>query len=464
MRYAISLAALLWCAAARGDTFDIPDTPAGRFFKTFLTAYNSADPVQIERYNTLYKGTLPPKAWIERHADTGDLRPVRIEQSEPNRLTLLLSTTETDDFYREVVEMDPADPMRKVVFSQASAERPVEFAIPRLSRSGVTGALDRRAAELVAAGKFTGTMMVEHGGKILTQRAWGVADRSRNIPVTLDTKFRIGSDSKMFTAIAVLQLVEAGKLSLDGTVGKYLPDYPSSAFAREVTIRQLLTHTGGAGDIFGPEFDAHQAELRTNADYVKLFGARDPDHSEQGQKAYSNYGFVLLGHIVEHVSGEDYYDYVRRHVFEPAGMTSTGSLPENESVPLRAPGYTHDGDKLVDNASTLPYRGMAAGGGYSTAGDLIRFARALQAGKLISKAMLEQATRAQNPDRWYGLGFEIHGEGAAAYWGHGGGAPGMNAAFRVYPASDTVIVALSNIDPPGADLLADFYANRMPAN
>ena len=146
--------------------------------------------------------------------------------------------------------------------------------------------------------------------------------------------------NKMFTAVATLQLVEAGKLALDDPVGKHLRGYPNSEVATKVTVRHLLTHTGGTGDIFGPEYDPNRLQLREHADYVKLYGSRAPNFPPGSRFEYSNYGFVLLGAIIEAVSGESYYDYVREHVFGPAGMTSTDSLPESVEVPNRSIGYT----------------------------------------------------------------------------------------------------------------------------
>lgn len=177
---------------------------------------------------------------------------------------------------------------------------------------------------------------------------------------------------------------------------------------------------------------------------------------------YSNYGFVLLGVLIEQVSGASYYDYVGDNVFRRAGMTSTGSLPESEDVPNRAVGYTRPspGGAWVPNTDTLPWRGTAAGGGYSTVGDLLRFAQALSSGTLISKATLAEATRPHRQQ--YGYGFEVQGEGPLRSYGHGGGAPGMKGELRVFPQLGYVVVSLSNLDPPAASELVDFFALRMP--
>ena len=210
----------------------------------------------------------------------------------------------------------------------------------RTTEADAVAALSNRAEELARTGEFSGAVLVARHGKVLLQDAWGRADRKPGTPNTVRTKFRLGSMNKMFTAVATLQLVEAGKLALDDPIGKHLPDYPNRELASKVTVRHLLTHTGGTGDIFGPEYDEHRLKLRDHGDYVDLYGSRPLAFEPGSRWAYSNYGFILLGALIEAASGVSYYDYVREHVFRPAGMTSTDSLPESEAVPGRAVGYT----------------------------------------------------------------------------------------------------------------------------
>lgn len=458
----VSLAPAAPQPPAKPDMASIPDTPAGRFVSTWLDAINSADVETIENYNRLYHRESPPKTWIDMHEMLGRLTPMRVDATSTNEITVLFAAERGDAFWKDVVSIDPADPMKILYAGLSTVDRPPEFAIPRVPRAELDQMMARHLAQDVAEDRFAGTIMVQRHGKLIYQSASGLADRAAKIPVTMDTKFRIGSANKMFTAVAVLQLVEQGKLMLDSPVGTYLADYPNTEFAKTVTIRQLLSHTGGAGDIFTPEYDAQRLQVKTLADYVALFGNRAPDTSEDGKKEYANYGFVLLGRIVEVVSGQNYYDYVRDHIFAPAGMTNTGSLPEEVQVPLRSHGYTKGEDgALVDNADTLPYRGSAAGGGYTTAGDMIRFGDALLAGNLISNDMLAQASSPQRPDGWYGFGFWIAGTGPTGNWGHGGGAPGMNSALRIFPELDAIVIALANLDPLAADNEADYYSNRM---
>ena len=227
-----------------------------------------------------------------------------------------------------------------------------------------------------------------------------------------------------------------------------------------MTIRQLLTHTGGTGDFFGPEFDERRLSLKTHDDYVRLFGERAPTHPPGTEPRYSNYGFLLLGKIIEQVSGKSYYDYIDAHVFSPAGMRDSGSSPEEVAVPGRAVAYMRQDGAWTDAADTLPYRGTAAGGGYSTAGDLLKFARALLEGKLLSPELLAEATRNQTP--WYGYGFMAREQEGVRMFGHAGGAPGMNGDLRIYPDLGVVVVGLANVDPPAADRLVGYYLLRMP--
>jgi CubicO group peptidase (beta-lactamase class C family) len=280
------------------------------------------------------------------------------------------------------------------------------------------------------------------------------------------------------------QLIQAGRVHPAAPVGAYLADYPNRDVATKVTIHHLLTHTGGTGDIFGPQFNAKRAELKTIGDYVTLYGARGLDFEPGSQWRYSNYGFMLLGAIVEKVSGKTYYDYVREHVFVPAGMTATDSEPESEAVPNRSIGYTKtprppapglppvaptsDPRAWRPNTDTLPYRGTSAGGGYSTAGDLVRFANALLANKLLDAKHTELVTtgKVDLPGGMgggrYGYGFQDQVAGDTRWIGHGGGAPGMNGELIIYPRSGYIIVALANLDPPAASRQAQFIGNRLP--
>jgi D-alanyl-D-alanine carboxypeptidase len=265
----------------------------------------------------------------------------------------------------------------------------------------------------------------------------------------------------------VLQLVQAGKLRLDVPIGTYLPDYPNAELASKVTLHHLLTHTGGTGDIFGSEFTAHRSELRTTEDYLRLYGTRGLRFEPGTQWEYSNYGFLLLGAVIERVGGTSYYDHVAARVLAPAGMTATGFAPEDSLVPGRSVGYMRQpSGALVSNAPTLPYRGTSAGGGYSTVGDFARFAGALRGRVLLDSANTTLLLGGKVPvgqGSQYAYGFfdrVVHGR---RFVGHTGGAPGMSGDLEFEPNGGYVVVVLSNFDSPGAIQIAGFILDRLPA-
>ncbi len=462
----LTLASLaLPAARAAAADAELPKTPVGKVFAAWLAAFNSADAAQLRAFDAAYprEGPTPPVEDRLRFREmTGGFTVVRIEKSEPLSLVALLQERSSETVARLEMKVSAAEPPKLLVSKLEATPRPADLAIPRLKEAAALAALNRHAGELAEKDEFSGVVLVARHGEVVLQKAWGLANRETRTPNTLDTRFRIGSMNKMFTAVSVLQLVEAGKLSLDDPIGKILPDYPNQDVAAKVTVRNLLTHTGGTGDIFGPDFDKNRLTLREHGDYLKLYGARGLTHEPGAEFEYSNYGFVLLGAVIEKVTGMSYYDYVRSHVFQPAGMTSTDSLPEAEAVPNRSTGYMKEKGKWVPNTDTLPVRATSAGGGYSTAGDLLRFAQALESGKLISKASLAAATTPFKEH--YGFGFGIQGEGPLRSFGHGGGAPGMNGELRIFPELGTVVVCLSNLDPPAATRLADFFTLRMPAS
>jgi D-alanyl-D-alanine carboxypeptidase len=346
--------------------------------------------------------------------------------------------------------------------------RALNLVLHRMTEADALKALSARADKLAREDELSGAVLVAKDDRVLFRHTYGLADRKRRIPNTMRTRFRIGSMNKMFTAVATLQLVEAGKVKLTAPLGTYLPDYPNRDVATKVTIHQLLTHTGGTGDIFGPDFDAHRNELRTLADYIKLYGKRELEFKPGSRWAYSNYGFLLLGAIIEKVTGHSYYNYVQAHVYAPAGMTRTGSLPENQAIAGRSIGYTRPPGTTawVPNTDTLPYRGTPAGGGYSTVEDLARFAHALLGHRLLSpdttKLLITGKVKA-GPGARYAYGFEDARDADGNGWvGHGGGAPGINGDLRIYPKSGYVVAVLANIDPPAAQRIAEYLDPRLP--
>ena len=445
------------------------ETPAAeQQAKAWLIAFNSGDRATLLEF--LNKNRPSDAAQIDGlmgfRAQTGGFELIKAEESTPARFAALVKEKASDQFARIEIEVEPDAAHRISKMELRAIPRPPEFAIPRVSESDAIGLFRKHLEADNAADSFSGTALVAKDGKIVFEQAYGLADREKKTPNQINTQFRIGSMNKMFTAVSIMQLVQAGKIQLSDAFGKYLPDYANKEMASKVTIEQLLSHTGGTGDFFGPEFDAHRLELKTLQDYVKLYEKR-PLKFEPGTKwEYSNYGFLLLGVVIEKVSGGSYYDYVREHVFKPAGMTMTDSLPENEAVPGRSVGYMQPGaGPLTPNIDTLPWRGTSAGGGYSTVEDLFRFGLALENHKLLDAAHSDMLVTGK-PDRpggeRYGYGFAIRNEGGVRCYGHGGGAPGMNGDLSVCPTSGYIIAVLANLDPPAADRSSQYISARLP--
>jgi len=301
----------------------------------------------------------------------------------------------------------------------------------RLAEPQLVAALEAHLDSLAASDRFSGVVVLVRGDTRVFQRAYGMADREAGARNGLDTRFNLGSINKAFTAIAIRQLAKAGKLALTDRLIQHLPDYPNRDVAERVTIAQILEHTSGiGGNIFAAPPGGSRNDLRTTARFLALF-AHEPLQFEPGSRQqYSNAGYVVLGAVIERLSEMSYYDYVRANVFGPSGMTSTGSYAKDSLPPNTAVGYTRGGPgseargPLRRNTETLPGRGSSAGGGYSTAEDLLRFARAVREGRIQG--------------------------GPPGGMGVAGGAPGINAILETGIAGYD-LVALANLDPPAAE-------------
>ncbi len=322
------------------------------------------------------------------------------------------------------------------------------------------------------AGDFSGVVLVGQGSEAVYQAAYGLADRALGTPNTVETRFNLASLDKMFTGVAVMQLVERGLLSVETRVGNILPDYPERQVAAQVTVHQLLTHTSGLGDYFdSPLLPAGLSELDGLDDYFRLF-ADEPLLSTPGTATrYSNSGFIVLGLIVERITGMSYTDYVREHIFVPAGMASTGSFAQDEDFLPRAIGYTtadfagDDTGVLAENWPLLPLRGGSAGGGYSTAGDLFHFGRALVGHALLlaetTRLTLAGKVQTANPAMTFAYGFMDRIEAGQRVVGHGGGYAGITNSFSFYPASTYTVVILSNMGTGAMELISYLAENTL---
>ena len=426
-------------AAVDGD-----DAAARAFHAKYIQGAPDAPPVD---------GAAPFFAGLRD--DTGGFVPRRIVEPATCRV---LAQRRADGLWSEIA-LSVADG-HVVDFAlgpglPAAADAPPPRDDEELARQLIAVA-DRRAA----SGRFSGSVVVSHRGKVVLARAWGLASRAYGVANRPDTRFNLGSMNKMFTAVSVLQLVEQGKVSLDDTVGKWLTDWPNADVRDKVTIRMLLTHSSGLGSYWNDEFERRKLGIRAVADYFPTFAEEPLQFAPGARFGYSNAGFIVLGAIVEKASGQDYFDYVRQHVYAPAGMNHTDCYDLADDIPDLAIGYTHQGPRERDprrwfnNLFLHVVKGGPAGGGYSTGPDLVRFAGALRGGVLLrpeSLAMMsaKQIATEDPAGAGYGFGMQRWDVRGHLAFGHTGGFPGIDASLAIVPDGDWVIAVLSNQDLGG---------------
>src|SRR5687767_6848595 len=336
MRHALAFTFLLFTCTASAQS--VPER--------WIEAYNSGSAATMEAFaKTNYSPSLlERRSADERRAmyeqirsqhgrlEVDDIRmrggtarlAVRPERGQPLRLTF---------------QMEPNPPNRIVMLSiDVNDGQQEKSPLPPFEPGAdFNASLDAYLKKI----DFSGAVLIAKGDEIHFEKAYGLASRRFNVPNKITTRFDIGSITKDFTKVAIGQLAQSGKLEVTDTIGKHLPDYPNKDVRDRVTIEQLIRNTSGLGDIFTPEYFAlSRMRLRKLADYVPIF-ADDPLHFEPGtNRRYSNYGYIVLGLIIEAVSGESYYDYVKRHIFDPAGMTASGFFESDKVVPDVAIGHT----------------------------------------------------------------------------------------------------------------------------
>lgn len=307
--------------------------------------------------------------------------------------------------------------------------------------------------ELASNDQFAGAVLIAKGDQVIFKKAVGLASRRFGVPNKLDTKFNIGSMNKMFTAVAVLQLVEQKKLSLSDPLSKFVgPDWLPSEFAKQIQIQHLLCHTSGLGDYFTDKFwKSSRREFRNLDDFKPLVVTKTLAFDPGTKQAYSNSGMLLLGAVVEKVSGQTYYDYVKEHVYQTAGMSNSGCFEMDKPVPNLAIGYYHEEgeeEEWTNNLFMHTLRGGPAGGGFSTVEDLYRFSRALVGYKLLNKKHTKMLVTPKPNSPNYGFGFELENTPIGRIVGHSGGFPGIHAKLEIVDSGFTIVV-LSNTDRAG---------------
>lgn len=391
------------------------------------------------------------RALIERlRKDFGQLEAEEIKRLDPGRVSIAI-TGSTGAKGTLVLGHEPEPPFRitamEVRLGGDEDEVPSLPPVPvrgDMAPRELAAAVDGYVARLAGDGKFSGTVLVARDGETVFEKAYGLANRSDNIPNRMQTRFNVGSINKAYTRIAIGQLAAAGKLSLDDALGEHLPDH-ANADARKATIQQLLDHTAGLGDFMGPDFQPISKDrFRSNHDYYSFVAPRPLTFQPGEGRAYCNACYVALGEIIERVSGMPYEQYIGRHVFEPAGMRGAGFFAADAIVPDVAIGYTDlfpGGTR--SNVLTRGAAGSAAGSSYATAADLLAFNNALREGKLLDP----------RGTAWFFGAAEPFAGRVEAPWMGAGGTQGVNAVLAA--GGRWTVIALANIDPPAAEALGE---------
>jgi len=462
-----------------------PLSPQERICALLVDSINNGRKAKIQQFLDSYlsKRALEEKPLQDHlsllqkvHDQSGGVDVMKVERPEPNPFVIRVKSRSGEHWARVFLFLDKIEANRIATFGFIPLLDPSgyeELPWSEKSSRGADGSVEiekhvKRAGEKDI---FSGVVLVSAKNKTMTSMAVGFANQSFNIPNRIDTKFNIGSIDKMFTSLSIAQLAHSGKLSLQDKLADFLPNYPNRHAAERITVYHLLTHSAGLGNLFErPKYD-NRKKYGISSDFLPVF-ADEPLLFEPGSKSsYSNEGYIVLGAIIEELSGENYHDYVRKHIHDPAGMIETGPYALDETVPNVATGYMRYEDDPFGleprhpNHMFLGWRGNACGGGYSTAPDLLRFATTLRSYKLVTKNLTDEFTTPHGQMRNYGLGFEVETINGKRVIGHTGGGPnsGINCALKIFWDEPYTVIVMGNYDAPAAQDLASDISNFLAA-
>jgi CubicO group peptidase (beta-lactamase class C family) len=447
---------------ATGEEF--PATPAGERLKEIVTLLNEGSRQKWhdfikKNYTQKYIEISPIDRRLQVFSQTrgyyDHLEYKRFDKSKSTdfQSTAFLWSPTMETWLKLSAKVEEKPPHKIIGLNLEYGSPPPDLEpIPKMSHQEICKELKRYAEKLAKADKFSGTVLLAKDNNILFKGAYGMASKRFDVPNRIDTKFNLGSMNKMFTSVAVAQLVEKKKLSYEDPVGKYLDSsWIQKETAEKVKIKHLLSHSSGLGSIFNGNFDKTSRLLLREIDGWKPLVKDDKPKFEPGtQWAYSNTGMFLLGPVIEKVSGMGYYDYIREYISKPAGMINSDCYEMDRPVPNLAIGYfkmfKDNGFDWHNNIFYHTIKGGPAGGGFSTVEDLFRFARALMENRLLNKESVELVTTAKphlsSPS--YGYGFIIEKSGQETIVGHSGGFAGINSALRIYKKSGYIFAVMSN--------------------
>ncbi len=440
-RYILFALLLFAAVALAAPRTDLASSPVAGRIGDYVQAFNSGDTTAIRQWiaDNYADSVLALRSPAQRMAnftrmlrDMQQIELARVLAVEAGH-TLTLMHTAADEWFQLDFINDPQPPHKLFGIMVNPAEEPDDTTAAPLREKAALDSTRKLLDRLAKADQFSGVVLIAKQGKPLFKKAYGYANRAEQIKNDFDTRFNLGSIDKSFTRAAMERLMAEGKLKRDQKLGDILPDYPNKSARSKVTVQHLLDHTSGIPDFFGPEFiRSAKDRVRSLEDYLPFFAEQPLEFEPGAQEKYSNGGFIVLGLIIEKITGKNYEDYFRETIFAPLGMTHSGWEDADAVVPHLATGYSHrwNGSPRVtadwhSNILTMPARGTSAGGSYSTAEDLLKFINGLAEGKIKST------------------------EGPSM--GIAGGSPGVNAAIESGIANTYTVIVLSNLDPPSAE-------------
>jgi CubicO group peptidase (beta-lactamase class C family) len=436
-----------------------PQTPAARRVTELVNVINSADAAAVKTFiEQTYGGELGQMpmsahlnfiAWLRDQTRGVTLHGV--PEGSATEATALLNSKLTGDWMGLKVTVEADAPHRITDIDLRPSKSPSgERTARKLTDAERARELKAYVQKLAEADVFSGAVLLAKDGKVLFEKAYGEANKDFHAANRTDTKFNLGSMNKMFTAVAIAQLAERGKLSLEDPLAKFLPEFPTKEAAQKIQLKHLLTHTSGLGSYFNKKFmESSRARFRTVDDMMKLAEGETLAFEPGTKWAYSNTGMLVLGAVIERVTGQSYFDYVRENIYKPAGMTNTDAYELDLVNPNLAVGYqkefNDDGTiRFRNNIFQHVIRGGPAGGGYSTVGDLLKFDRALRTNKLVGAEYVRQLLSAKpelnSPE--YGYGFSVDTKKRIV--GHSGGFSGISSNLDMFLDSGYTAIVMSN--------------------
>jgi CubicO group peptidase (beta-lactamase class C family) len=444
------------------DESVMPSGKKGERIQSLIATVNANDADRVRRFvKENFTERFQKFAPMDQHVDvflsfyqeTGgiDFHSIRTYVPERKGETVVILKDRNFDSWRAfVISFDESHDFLIAGLSINIARNPSNVKEPALSEQQFLQEVKDLMEELIKRDVFSGTFLIAKGDEILLTSVGGEASKRFHVPNNIDTKFNLGSMNKMFTATSIMQLVEKGHLSLDDPISKYVDEsWLPEEITSKITIHHLLTHTSGLGSYFNETYMKGSRQLFRHVDDFKPLVKGEKPAFEPGKRfRYSNTGMLLLGVVIESVTGGSYFDYIRKNIYEPAGMTDSDSYEMDYPVENLAIGYSRDRQSRYgwqNNLYKHVIKGGPAGGGFSTVKDLHRFARAIRAGKLVSQESLDKMWKDHSGEN-YGYGFSVEEGSNGKVVGHGGGFSGINSNLDIYLDKEYIVAVMSNYD------------------